>query len=46
MIDAQPFLVAMTSVVLSTAVAIEAFIGRMALQNRNRIVSLEAEHSG
>jgi hypothetical protein len=44
MVDPQPFLVAMTSVVLTSAVAIEAFIGRMALKNRNRIIALEAEH--
>ena len=38
-----PLVVLLTSIVLTTAIAIEGFIARMALENRNRIIRLEAE---
>jgi hypothetical protein len=42
-VDFSALLVLMTSIVLTTAIAIEGFIARMALENRSRLIKLESQ---
>lgn len=42
MIDLTPLIALVTSIVLTSAIGIEAFIARMVLENRNRIIKLES----